>query len=218
MFFFPTFSYSGYFFHCILSLFYRCNTFPCISQDGKYRVYYFEVLYDSYIVCTFPLSPLFLFVLGSLCHVGAFLEHLVAPSCPYTEDKVLQNQLEVLCGVFHGLVGFTRRLSDFRFPVSEYLGLLWGYSNSLERVLQLPVRGYRFACCCFRVRGGKGLKHPQFSTSLTLVPVFCPLLCLASQGLTRQYSVPLENKPPVASSGWESRRKQGREEGCGVPR
>lgn len=61
----------------------------------------------------------------------------------------------------------------------------------------------------------KGLKSPQFSRHVTFAPIFCPLFCLVSQGLTHLHEVYLENKLLVSTDegAWERQRA---EEGWGT--
>lgn len=57
----------------------------------------------------------------------------------------------------------------------------------------------------------------QFSTSLTLIPVFCPVPRLASQSLTQCHLVHLDNKPLV-SIGWRNRTRAEQRTETGAPR
>lgn len=95
----------------------------------------------------------------------------------------------------------------FKLIFRSSLGLVPLYRKSSPAASLGP----RAACCCSRVKSGKVLKGPQFSTSLTSMP------CLTSQILTCLQSVHLDNKP-LASTGGRNRDKQGRKKGWEPPR
>ena len=174
----------------------------------------------SYIVHTTSLDPPFLFVLGSFCHEGDFPQIPGEPGLSlysgWDTEKLIWSVMRECWWRFQEPVGFTRGSPDFLVPhrlvarSSLELATLSRKSPPAARLVT-PV-----SLCRSRDRAGEGLKSPQVSTSLTLVPIFCPLLCLGSQVLTHHHSVHLESKPPDYT-GWGVREGPGGERGWGPP-